>query len=97
MKSNFRTITSIVLIIIIIASVLTGCGGDKKDEKLAADISQRFIEVSDYVSLKDKYGYSVLVDSETKVMYLVTYSGYRAGITAILNADGTPMLYDGDC
>lgn len=96
MKGSFRTIISIVLIIIVIASVLSGCSRNKGDEKLAADISQRFIEVADHISFTDKYDYSVFVDSETKVMYLVIYGGYRAGITVILNADGTPMLYDGD-
>lgn len=91
MKGNFGVIVSIVLIVILIAAIFVGCG---TDDKLAADVSQRFIKVSSKGNLTD-YCYAVYVDSETRVMYLVISGGSSAGITAILNGDGTPMLYDG--
>lgn len=36
----------------------------------------------------------VLYDPETKIMYTMVSSYHRTGMTVILNADGTPKLYD---
>ena len=37
--------------------------------------------------------YYVLVNKETRVMYLTQYKG---GMTVMVNADGSPMLYEGE-
>ena len=36
----------------------------------------------------------IFVDSETNVMYTWYKSGYGAGMSIMLNADGSPKLYD---
>ena len=38
--------------------------------------------------------HKIYVDKETNVMYWYIYGGYHAGLTVMLNSDGTPMLYD---
>ena len=40
--------------------------------------------------------YTVIVDKETGVQYLIIYYSYGTGITPLYNADGTLMIYDGD-
>ena len=39
-------------------------------------------------------GFSILVDKETGVCYLEFDYGYSYGITPLLNADGTPKLWE---
>lgn len=41
----------------------------------------------------DKY-YSILVNKKTGVCYLEFDSDYRYGITVMLNADGTPKIWE---
>jgi hypothetical protein len=36
---------------------------------------------------------TVCYDTKTKVMYAIRY---ESGVTVLLNADGTPMLYEGE-
>ena len=38
--------------------------------------------------------YSYVVDNNTNVVYLQFFTGYKAGITVMLNADGTPITAD---
>lgn len=39
---------------------------------------------------------NIYVCKETKVMYMFIKIGNGAGLTVMLNADGTPMIYDGE-
>ena len=41
-------------------------------------------------------GWIVLYDKNTKVMYVILDGYQSTGMTPILNADGTPKLYEGD-
>jgi hypothetical protein len=34
--------------------------------------------------------------NETKVIYVFIRDGYQAGLTALLNPDGTPMIWEGE-
>ena len=38
-------------------------------------------------------GFYILVHKETRVMYMAYYSG---GVSVMYNADGKPMIYDGE-
>ena len=42
--------------------------------------------------------YRVFYDTETKVMYsyVSIYGGESGGLSVMLNADGMPMLYEGE-
>ena len=42
----------------------------------------------------DGIHYRIIADKETKVMYIFTKAGYGGGLTAMLNSDGTPKLYE---
>ena len=54
------------------------------------DYSSRFTRIESS-ALRDSY--DVVYDNETKVMYTVSYKGE---FTVLLNADGTPLLYEGE-
>lgn len=41
-------------------------------------------------------GWTILYDKNTKVMYIILDGYQSTGMTPILNADGTPKLYEGD-
>lgn len=43
--------------------------------------------------VEDAYDYQIYVDRDTKVMYLWKTAYYKGGLTVMLNADGTPKLY----
>lgn len=60
----------------IVGILLCGCSGSSSNS--------RFIVVENYGITR-----SVLVDTETNVLYL----RFDRGITVLLNADGTPMLW----
>lgn len=90
MKSNFGRVISFVLAVVVIASLFAGCG----DYGELAKNPKRFIEVSK--TSVDDNAYIILVDTETRVMYLEIVRMNRLGLTAMLNPDGTPMLYDGE-
>lgn len=41
-------------------------------------------------------GYFILVDKETRVMYLFAKYGYGAGLEVMVDEEGKPMLYEGE-
>ena len=45
-------------------------------------------------SVRDISDTRIFVDSETNVMYTWYKSGYGGGMSIMLNADGTPKVYD---
>lgn len=63
-------------------------------QEVKATQKDRFIEI-----YKQK-GFSIVVDKNTRVMYLITCEGYSSlyikGITVLVNADGKPLLYEGE-
>ena len=49
-----------------------------------------------FILVQDEYDLEIYCDKKTKVMYLVK-SVYRGGgITLLVDADGKPLLYDGE-
>ena len=49
-----------------------------------------------FILVQDEYDLEIYCDKKTKVMYLVK-SVYRGGgITLLVDADGKPLLYEGE-
>lgn len=91
MKNTFKRLMVLALVVVMAMSC-AACGG--KASRNAA-IEDRFVTVeTDELNF---WGgtYAIKADKETGVMYLFcSENGSRLGITPLLNADGTPQLYD---
>lgn len=75
-----------------------GNGGDKNDESksnrveaLEKDTTSMFVIVENHTFL------DVVYHKDTKVMYAVSTGSYNLGtFTLLVDADGKPMIYDGE-
>ena len=80
----------LLILIMPMCLLLTGCDVDEGNIQTDA----RFVEVYDVRIDHQEYA-EILVDKETRVMYLFV-DGYKAGgLTVMLDTDGKPLLYDG--
>lgn len=87
-----KTITKLFAIFIAIAlcaCLFTGCNGSiPVDEDCNYD--------SSFVKVEDGDSYWIVYHKDTKVMYIFSTGGYNAGSACLmLNADGTPMVWEG--
>lgn len=77
----------LIVCVALIGMLLCGCSSE--DPLLGGSAMN-----GGFVAVETNGYYSIVVDTETNVMYLQFNSGiYRYGITVLLNADGTPMLW----
>ena len=93
-----KKLISLLLVLVMPMLVLCGCNSIPQNDNYVLQENARFVYVSEY-TINEKEEFKILVDKETRVMYLYYegYSGhYYAGLTVMLNADGTPMLYEGE-
>ena len=89
-----KIILCILLVFILpICMLFTGCGTPKAKEYEQVS-NDRFVIIKEYRSGEEFY--IILVDKETKVLYLRFTSYYRAGITVMVDSDGNPLLYEGE-
>lgn len=50
-----------------------------------------------HASLTDENACNIVYQKKTKVMYAISNGGYSSGtVTMLVNADGTPLVYDED-
>lgn len=80
-----------VILIVFLIFALAACG---KANGSKAYQSPRFV-VAGSSHGAEYYTETIFYDIETGVMYLGVRHGSQLAITVLLNADGTPMLYDG--
>lgn len=85
----------IIAIFVLAACVfLFSCNGTTvlKDEDIS---SANSYSPSMFIELERASSWRVVYHCTTKVMYVVSNGGYNAGTFVVLvNADGTPMVYD---
>lgn len=55
--------------------------------------NERFIQIYNQYSKDD---FRIYYDKETKVMYLISSIYKGGGITVLVDADGKPLLYEGE-
>lgn len=48
------------------------------------------------VLVESERNYGIYADKDTGVMYLYIWSGPGSGLTVMLNADGTPKIWQGE-
>lgn len=93
---NIMAIIVIIAIVLIFSCMLlTSCdkNANNQDDKL-----ERFYVIPMYgVDSKDNtstYPLKIYVDKETKVQYI--YNRYQGGMCVLVDAEGKPLLYEGE-
>jgi hypothetical protein len=88
-----------VILIIILAFSIIGCGAVNQSVQAEDEIPSRFKTV-EVVEEKALVTHIIIVDTETNVMYLWRCVGSgtarTSGLAALLNEDGTPMIWEGE-
>lgn len=83
-----KHIIPVVLAVIIMALLLVGCT-EAGDDAFATG---RFRVVEDHTGAMSRE--TILVDTETNVMYFWVRSGYAAGLTPLLDGDGNVQFWN---
>lgn len=82
----------ILLICIVCVCILCGCSSNYASVEEANKEAEN---TSMFVEVERTSNWMVLYHKDTKVMYMVSYGNYNIGtFTLLVNADGTPMLYE---
>jgi hypothetical protein len=87
-----KKLLMLLLVLIMPVMVLAGCN----DSKTIEIGEQCKVGSATLIKVEDNGTFAIFVHKETKVMYLLNTEYYRYGITVMLNADGTPMLWEGE-
>jgi hypothetical protein len=78
------------LVAIVLVLTLTGCG--KSVERVST-----FESRSMFVEIEKAQSWVIVYHRDTRVMYAISYGVSNVGtFTVLLNADGTPMVYEED-
>lgn len=92
LKYTKRKVIGVIIAALLLTTMLAGCG---RNDSLTSDtITERFFYIEDTNSGLS-YN-SIIVDRETGVMYLFHGSGYKGGLTIMVNPDGSPLVYESD-
>lgn len=79
----------IALMIVVLVVTLTGCS---KVEDKSSDS-----DMSEFTIVERTNMWRVVYHKKTKVMYVVSDGSYSRGtFTLLVNADGTPMIWEGE-
>ena len=89
-----KKIFCLLLLLIMPIILLSGCALDNAQ---TSEIGKEYI-VGNVILVKVEKGedFDLFVDKNTKVIYIYNKSSYQGGLTVMLNADGTPMLWEGE-
>ena len=81
---------------ILILSMLLLSGCDVKTVKTVGEVGTvQKDDTSMFIEVEQTGGWKVVYHKETKVMYVVSTGTYNFGtFTLLVNADGTPMLWE---
>ena len=79
----------VLMAIALCACLLVGCGSPEAGESISKS--------SFFAIVEDGQGYYIVYHKDTKVMYTLSTASYNMGnFTLLVNADGTPMIWEGE-
>ena len=81
-----------ILMLFGVMVMFAGCSDKDANSEYKALVPITFAKICE--TTIDGYVAYVIVHVETGVLYLWDFGNYTSGITALLNADGSPMLYE---
>jgi hypothetical protein len=88
---------SILILVVVLCCSLVSCGaaGSGSIKDVAECVDSKYMDLA-VVEYDFHDGWTILYDKNTMVMYIILDAYQSTGMTPILNADGTPRLYEGD-
>lgn len=87
MKRVIAFLTAIALC----TCLFVGCGNS------SLEVDENVSKSSFFVIVEDGSGYYIVYHKDTKVMYTLSTASYNMGnFTLLVNADGTPMIWEGE-
>lgn len=86
-----KKLICLALVFLMCFAVLCSCEQyeAQAEAKEKDEVQDRFVEIY----YNKSYSSGVFVDKETRVQYFVNYHG---GITALIDENGKPLLYEGE-
>ena len=83
----------LLLLVLPVCLLFTGCSKTAQ----SSNTGEEFI-VGDIILVKivKTSNFSIFVDKNTRVMYLYNTTNYQGGLTVMLDADGKPLIYEGE-
>ena len=83
----------LLILVLPVCLLFTGCFKTAQ----SSSTGEEFI-VGDIILVKiaKTSNFSIFVDKNTRVMYLYNTTNYQGGLTVMLDADGKPLLYEGE-
>lgn len=90
-------LTILITILTIMMFVLSGCTSTYYEEKEIDkfNTTDRFVEIKEWSDERGRPNY-IVYDKETKVQYWKARTSYGLGLTVLLDAEGKPLLYEGE-
>lgn len=83
----------ILTIIIVAMMVLSLVGCSSKSVEKEGELDKTSLSM--FVEIEETNDWTIIYHRETKVMYAVSQGSYNQGtFTVLVNADGSPMLYE---
>jgi ABC-type enterochelin transport system substrate-binding protein len=84
-----------IITILCTCLLLTGCGEASENNEGNNQQKESKQKKSEFVTIEDGWNYKVVYHRDSKVMYVVSWGSYNIGtFTLLVNADGTPMVYE---
>lgn len=89
MKKIIRAIISAAIVL----ALFTSCGPESNDTVDSIDPMGNFLIVYDQ-DLDDDIHIYIIRDNNTNVLYMYTTAIRKAGLTPLINSDGSPVTYN---
>ena len=90
-----KILSCLLLMLLLVSFVSCSPALSGRVEDIAEAVDSKYIDFA-IVEQDHTDGWVILYDKNTKVMYIILDGYQSTGMTPILNADGTPKLYEGD-
>lgn len=92
MTKTITKLLAILMAIVLCTGLIAGCNG-----MLELEVDENVSKPSSFVIVEDGNGYYIVYHKDTKVMYTLSSASYNMGdFYLLVNADGTPMLWEGN-
>ena len=85
-----KKLIALILALVMSLCLMAGCSAVRMESEAKEDT-----RTSMFVEVEESFNWWIVYHRDTKVMYAVSRGSYNCGtFTMLVNADGTPMLWE---